>query len=115
MIFNTPSHAEPAPLLGQPPPPNSDTGLISLPTRFDVMSLAHYRMPFARLLGDPHKRRVVVNLSGVTYIDSSGIGTLIAWHKTCRDSGKELVMQNCGDRVMETFKMLAVDSLFSFS
>jgi len=113
MFHNTVTHAEHSPLPG--PLPEGETGYISLPTRFDVMSSAQYRMPFSRMLGDPTKFRVVVNMSGVTYIDSSGVGTLIAWHKTCKEFGKELVMQNCGHSIMDIFKMLAVDQLFSFA
>lgn len=93
---------------------NSEMGLISLPARFDYVSSAQYRMPFAKLLGESGTDRIMVNFAGVTYVDSCGIGTLIAWHNTCQERGKKLVMQNCGDRIMEIFRMLAVDRLFVF-
>lgn len=85
------------------------TGCIDLPARFDVVSSAEYRIPFVRMLGCPETMQVVLNLAEVTYIDSSGIGTLVAWHKTCKERGKKLVLRNCHEKVMGIFHMLAVD------
>ena len=100
-------------MLSEQTSPNPDTGYITLPSRFDFTSSAAYRIPFARLLSDPDKSRLVINCSGMSYVDSCGVGTLIAWHRACGELGKKLLMQNCGDRVMEIFRVLAVDRLFS--
>lgn len=86
-------------------------GRIDLPERFDVMNSARYRIPFVRLLGSTETHSVVLNFSDVTYIDSSGVGTLLAWHKTCQERGKKLVIQNCGTKVMAIFEMLAIDRI----
>ena len=93
----------------------SETGYIGISSRFDVVTSGQYRMPFVRMLGDPSKTRVVIDFSNVTYIDSSGIGTLIAWYKTSKERGKELVIQNCGEGVMEILRTLAVDRMIPIS
>lgn len=89
----------------------STVGRIDLPARFDVMNSARYRIPFVKLLGNAETQSVVLNFSEVTYIDSSGVGTLLAWNKTCQERGKKLVIQNCGSKVMEIFEMLAIERL----
>lgn len=93
----------------------SGAGSINLPQCFDYVKSAEYRMPFAKLLGDSNKDCITVNCSGVTYIDSCGIGTLIAWHRNCEQQGKKLVIKNCSGRVMDIFKTLSVDLLFHLS
>ncbi len=98
-------------MLTQTAPHGEAIGRIDLPERFDVMNSARYRIPFVRLLGNEETHSVVLNFSEVTYIDSSGVGTLLAWHKTCQERGKKLVIQNCGTKVMAIFEMLAIDRM----
>lgn len=90
----------------------SNVGRINLPTRFDMVSSARFRMSFLKLLCDPNLQQLVLDLNGTAYIDSCGIGTLIAWHKTCVERGKEMAVENCSDKVMDIFKMVGVDRLF---
>lgn len=100
-------------MLAQAPYYGDSPSCLNLPQRFDVMSSAQYRIPFVKVLGHTATPRIVLNFSDVTYIDSCGVGTLLAWHKTCQEHGKELVLQNCGDKVMQVFEMLAIDRLLS--
>jgi anti-anti-sigma factor len=89
-----------------------DGARIDLPPSFDFTSSAKFRMPFVQMLNDPTKDRIVLNLSAVNYVDSCGIGTLVAWHKFCEERGKEMVVQNCNDKVLRILKVLSVDRLF---
>lgn len=56
--------------------------------------------------------RVVVDLSDVTFIDSSSLGVLIGAHKQLERSGGALVIV-CHDRtIMSTFKITGLDRVF---
>ncbi len=88
---------------------------LDLPASFDFTSSVKYRIPFVHLLNDPANERIVLNLSAVDYVDSCGIGTLVAWHKFCEERGKTMVIENCSSKVMKMFKVLSVDRLFHLS
>ena len=52
-----------------------------------------------RNLADQGKKKVLLNLGGVKYIDSSGIGELIANYTTVKRGGGQLKLLNLTDRV----------------
>ena len=58
--------------------------------------------------------RIVVDLSGVTHIDSTGIGTFIASFGKVRQAGGELVMAGASGVVREGFRVTRLDSVFHF-
>lgn len=58
------------------------------------------------------KSRIIVDLSAVTFIDSSSLGVLIAAHKQLELSGGGLVIV-CDDRtILNTFKTTGLDRVF---
>ncbi len=63
--------------------------------------------PMRDLLGDDgFGRRVVLDLDGVEFVDSSGIGWLIASHKHFRKDGGKLVVHSVRPMVAEILKIL---------
>jgi anti-anti-sigma factor len=57
-------------------------------------------------------RAVTVDLTGVTFIDSSGIVTLVrAWDRM-RDAGGQLNVSGCRSHVQRVFEITHVDELF---
>lgn len=93
---------------------NGETGRLTLPARFDMMSTIDLRIPFGKLRSKPALRKIVVDLSNLEYIDSMGIGTLIAWSRTCQENGKALVLDKCGRKIANMFRLAGVDRLFEF-
>jgi anti-sigma B factor antagonist len=51
------------------------------------------------------RTRVVLNLEGVPYVDSSGLGELASAHVTVSRTGATLVLAAVHDRVMEALKV----------
>ena len=58
---------------------------------------------------------VVVDLSGVTYMDSSGIATLVVAHGAARKTGGRLVLAGLSERVREVFKLARLESVFELA
>ena len=56
--------------------------------------------------------RLVVNLSGVKYIDSSGVASLVEGLKASRDLGTRLVLFGLNDSPRELFKISHLMKLF---
>jgi len=56
--------------------------------------------------------RLVVDLSAVTYTDSSGMATLVEALRRMRESGGELVLRGLPDRIMAVFRLARLDEVF---
>jgi len=59
-------------------------------------------------------RRIIVDLSGVTHIDSTGIGTFIASLGKIMQAGGSLAMAGASGVVREGFRVTRLDSVFRF-
>jgi len=57
----------------------------------------------------------VINLAGVPYIDSTGVGALLACRMAILAAGGEIMLSSPRARVLDTLKRLRVNTLFEFS
>jgi len=57
-------------------------------------------------------RRFVLNLAGVEYIDSSGLGQLITIWTSIRNRGGQMAVLNPTKRVQRLFDITRLDSVF---
>jgi anti-anti-sigma factor len=74
------------------------------------------RDPMSILLGpDGYSRKVLVDLEQAEYIDSAGIGWLLACHKRFTRAGGLLVLHSAPDQFRLTFKMLKLDKVFQLA
>ena len=64
-----------------------------------------------RLLGE-HRKKVLINLSKVTFIDSSGVGELVASTKVAEQLGTSLKLMRMPDRVHQTLKLSLLMPMF---
>jgi len=65
-----------------------------------------------RELADKGTKRIVLNLGGVNYIDSSGVGELVKTHTTIRNKGGELKLANLNQRVHDLLEMTRLSTVF---
>jgi len=65
-----------------------------------------------RNLADQGKTKVLLNLGGVKYIDSSGIGELIANYTTLKRGGGQLKLLNLTDRVQNLLVITKLLTVF---
>ncbi|WP_448375553.1 STAS domain-containing protein [Fervidobacterium sp.] len=56
--------------------------------------------------------KVVLDMSEVNYIDSAGLGSLVALYKDARMAEKELVLAALKQTVMRIFEMTRLDRVF---
>jgi anti-sigma B factor antagonist len=59
-----------------------------------------------------HSKRTVLNLSGVTYIDSGGLGTLVGLYTSARNSGGALKLANLTQRVGDLLQVTKLVTVF---
>jgi anti-sigma B factor antagonist len=64
------------------------------------------------VLLDQHPQRIVVNLSGVPYMDSSGVASLVKVLARARKTGTGLILVGLTPRVKSLFQITRLDSVF---
>jgi anti-anti-sigma factor len=68
--------------------------------------------PLAELLGPSvYGRRVTLDLAGTMYLDSAGVGWLIACHKRIREAGGTLKLENVPSIVANLLRLLKLSRL----
>src|SRR5580698_2114349 len=60
-------------------------------------------------------RAVILDLSGVPYMDSAGMGAIVNYYVFCQNRNVKLVIAGVSSRVMELFKMTRVDSVLTLA
>jgi anti-sigma B factor antagonist len=74
---------------------------------------AELRDTVKKLLGQ--NNQMVLNLGGVTYIDSGGLGTLVSLYTTAHNSGGAIKLSNLTQRVgdlLQVTKLLTIFEVF---
>jgi len=69
-----------------------------------------------RTLANQGHKKILVNLSGVTYLDSSGIGELVAGYTTIAGAGGKLKLVNLTSKVqnpLQTTKLYTVFDIYN--
>ena len=69
----------------------------------------------ADLRAQPYPELSILDLSGVPYMDSAGMGTVINQYVRCQRKGTRLIVAGVSPRVMELFKLTKVDSVISLA
>jgi anti-sigma B factor antagonist len=59
------------------------------------------------------RRRVVVDLTATTFIDSSSLGVLIGAHRRLRRADGSLVVVCSDEAIIKTFRITGLDSVFT--
>lgn len=58
--------------------------------------------------------RIVLDLSGVAFIDSSGIGAMISVKTLLKKKGGDIKLSNAGDTVKSVFTLTRLNQIFDF-
>jgi len=64
------------------------------------------------LVGDG-KKKIVLNMENVTYIDSAGLGTLVAAHISAKKQGAALFLSDLGNKFHEVLQITRLLTVFS--
>ena len=81
----------------------------------DINSSPALRECFLAVFAAPHAKVVSIDLSAVTFIDSSGVATLIEALKIARSYNTELRLQGLEGRLLGLFQSTGILSLFNGS
>ena len=86
-----------------------DVGL-SLAGDLDMSATFQLEPVLDRLL-DSGPRELVLDLGGVSFVDSSGLGLLIATHERARDAGVEMAIAGARPEIQRVFRIAGLDGV----
>jgi anti-sigma B factor antagonist len=91
---------------------NGDAVILSPDGDVDLTASSYFRGEIKKAL-DSKPKRLVVDLSGVPYMDSSGVATLVEAMQLSRRSGVKLVLCGLQDRVRSIFEIAKLELVFT--
>lgn len=83
---------------------------VALSGELDLPSAGHVQEQLAELIDDD-ARTVVVDLMGVNFIDSAGLGVLLSATKALRSNGGELVLAAEDRRILRLLEITGLDRI----
>ena len=58
------------------------------------------------------KKRIVLNMNHIEYVDSSGLGTLVSAHLSAKNHGASLKLSNLGRKFLEVLELTRLATVF---
>ena len=87
-----------------------DTTTVRIEGSLDAISTPELRLAIEGLVNDKRKR-VVVDLSALRLIDSSGVGAIVSLYKRVRAQGGKVGVIGLRDQPLAIFKLLRLDKV----
>jgi anti-sigma B factor antagonist len=82
--------------------------ILRIEGELDAVTSSEVRPALERLLAERHAR-IVVDLTDLRLIDSSGVGALVFLYKKAREYGGVVSVQGVRDQPLSIFKLLRLD------
>jgi anti-sigma B factor antagonist len=86
--------------------------ILDVSGNIDMSNSPEVRKALLQLLREKGVTRVALNLTGVGYIDSSGVASLVEGLKASRESGSRFVLFGLNDSAREVLKISRLLKLF---
>lgn len=86
--------------------------LVLLNGELDLASAPPLREVLAGLLGEDRPERLVLDLSDLLYVDSTGLSVFVSAHKRAAATGVEFSLINPNSSVRKLFQITALDQVF---
>lgn len=91
---------------------DGDVPVIAVTGEIDVASAPQLREGLQRVIATG-KTTIVLDLLGVTFLDSTALGVLVGALKRCRESGGDLQVVVAEPRILKIFEITGLTSVFT--
>ena len=68
--------------------------------------------PFLNAFRRENAPTMILDLSGVPYVDSSGLGSLVSAYTSCQKAGRRVALTGVNQRVLKVFEITKVEPIF---
>lgn len=79
---------------------------------FDAYHSAEIKKLIKEKMDSSKMNKVVIDMTNVPYIDSAGLGAMVAVLKDARNLGRELILMGLRQNVKRIFEMTRLDKVF---
>ena len=93
---------------------DDDTHVVAVTGEIDLFTAPEFKQRMSDLI-DAGRSRLVVDLSGTTFIDSSSLGVLIGAHRRLKLRGGALLVVCENEAISKTFKITGLDGVFTIA
>ena len=90
---------------------DGDRLIVALSVELDHFCAQRIRRELDALLADLTIRRLVLDFSSLTFMDSSGIGVILGRYRRVRDRGGAVAVMNMNQQVGRIFHMSGMDRI----
>lgn len=91
---------------------HGDETTLRIDGMLDAVSTSDIR-PIIDAVVEDQRSRVVVDLSSLRLIDSSGVGAIVSLYKRVRAHGGDVRVHGLRDQPLQIFKLLRLDRVFA--
>src|ERR1700733_7488519 len=85
-----------------------DRGVLSLHGPLPLESVPPFLNPARR----ENAATMILDFSGVPYLDSSGLGSLVSAYTSCQKAGRRVALTGVNPRVLKVFEITKVEPVF---
>lgn len=91
----------------------NDVLIVSMETenKLNVALAQKFKVEVAKIIDQP-EMKIIINLGGVVYIDSTGFGALLSILRVAKSNNAKLKLCNISPEVMELVKLLQLQTVF---
>jgi anti-anti-sigma factor len=91
---------------------SDDRAIARLSGDLDIVTSEEVKRDLAQLIDDGH-RELALDLSGVGFVDSSGLGVLVAVHRHAESQGAAFVVRSVPPQVQRLFEITRLGDLLT--
>ena len=91
---------------------SADSTIVVVKGDIEMMTIKDFKDKLLNL-GQNSEKDIEIDLSGVDYIDSSGVGVLISLLKLQKKKGRLLKMSNVSEKVLDVLKLSSLADVFN--
>ena len=91
---------------------DDDTHVVAVTGEIDLFTAPEFKQRMSAPI-DAGRSRLIVDLSGTTFIDSSSLGVLIGAHRRLKLRGGALVVVCDNEAIVKTFRITGLDGVFT--
>ncbi len=87
---------------------SSNEALISISGEFDAAGCQEYKQHWSELIEKTESHNLVLDLSKVTFLDSSGVGAIVFMFKRLKQKDVEMCLSGAQGQVQELLELLRI-------
>ena len=92
----------------------NDVTILSLGsiTRLNVLNYELVQYSLFNLLKKKEEQKIVIDMDGITFIDSAGFGMMVEIFRTAAANEKQIFFRNLSDDLLELIRLMKLQHLF---